>query len=326
MILDKKYHTYQGYECLSACISNYLRWKNINIKASDIFFLGNGFCLFYEKDTERILSDMYMSNYSFMENYHINYEVRSAEDKKVAKAILQENILKEEMIMIKVAAEGLEYNRVYQQAGDSQHFLNTIGINDTSVFVSDGFVPTRKFSVYEGWVYLENIMRVWERKNYDYYVINFPENFENNDEIHEKVKNMIIFSLLEYVKIVERDDKIYGYSAMIHVIDNLREKLLDENYPLSERTLYLNHQFRVCGFVSAKKMLLEEMVYYGIDSDLCNEYQIIVNRWSRWLMIMVKIGFSRRLNEFEILYSDMIKIIEKENELLMFIAVAFRML
>lgn len=324
MILDKNYHTYQGYECLSACISNYLRWKNINIKASDIFFLGNGFCLFYEKDTERILSDMYMSNYSFMENYYINYEVRSAEDEKVAKAILQESILKEEMIMIKVAAEGLKYNRVYQQAGDSQHFLNTIGINDTSVFVSDGFVPTRKFSFYEGWVDLENIMRVWERKNYDYYVINFSKNSESDDEIHEKVKKMILSSLAEYVNVVEKDGKIYGYSAMIHVIDNLREKLLDENYPLSERTLYLNHQLRVYGFLSAKKMLFEEMIHYGIDCDLCNEYQIIVERWSRWLMIMVKIGFSRRLSDFETMYSDMIKIIEKENELLMLIAVAFR--
>lgn len=324
MITDKGYHTYQGYECLSACISNYLRWKNINISASDIFFLGNGFRLFYENDTERILSDMYMSNYSFMKAYHINYESRSAENEKVAKTILHESILNEEMIMIKVAAEGLKYNRIYQQAGDSQHFLNMIGRNDIAVYVSDGFVPTRKFSIYEGWVDLENILEVWKKKNYDYYVITSLEISGNDKDIHEKVKQMIISSIVEYVDVVQKDNTIYGYSAMIHVIDNLREKLLDKDYPLSERTLYLNHQLRVYGFLSAKKMLLEEMIHYGIKGDLCDEYQMIVERWSKWLMKMVKIGFSRSLNDFEMMYSDMIRILEKEDDLLMLIAVAFK--
>ena len=71
-------------------------------------------------------------------------------------------------------------------------------------------------------------------------------------------------------------------------------------------------------------MLLEEMIHYGIKGDLCDEYQMIIERWSKWLMKMVKIGFSRSLNDFEIMYSDMIRILEKENELLMLIALAFK--
>lgn len=326
MITDKGYHTYQGYECLSACISNYLRWKNITISASDIFFLGNGFSLFYENDTERILSDMYMSNYSFMNDYHINYESRNADDEKEAKNILRDSILNEDMIMIKVAAEGLKYNRIYQQAGDSQHFLNIIGWNDLDVYVSDGFVPTRKFSIYEGWVEQKNILEAWKKKNFDYYVINYLELPGDDIDVYKEVKQMIISSILEYVDVFEKNTTIYGYSAMIHVMDNLREKLLDKDYPLSERTLYLNHQLRVYGFLSAKKMLLEEMIHYGVKADLCNEYQLIVERWSRLLMKMVKIGFSRNLNDFEMMYADMLRILEKENDLLVHIAEAFKKL
>lgn len=37
MSLKNNYITYQGYECLSACLVNYLRFMNYRISGSDIF-------------------------------------------------------------------------------------------------------------------------------------------------------------------------------------------------------------------------------------------------------------------------------------------------
>lgn len=315
MICEKQYHTLQGYECLSACISNYLFYNNINVTASDIFFLGNGFNVYYEEDTKRILTDIYNANYNFLEKYNVKYSIFHASDENEGRQILKESIENELMLIIKVSAESLKYNRIYNQAGDSPHFINVIGQRENEVYVSDGFVPTRKFSVYYGWTNLYNILSAWSKQNYEYFIID-KVNFLSDFNVKEKVWSKIHEGIEKYIKGERSNGIINGYPAMIEVLDNLRRRLEEKEEHLEKRTLYLNHQLRICGFVSSKKMLLQQIKVFGEDNELINKYGYIVNRWSKLLMLLVKVGFSRKIDDFNNMYSKMMECINSENELL----------
>lgn len=316
MILEQGYHTYQGYECFGACVSNYLQWKQVNITASDLFFLGDGFKIYYEKSIERIVSNMYKAGYAFLNNYDMKYSIAQAENRFNAKKILNRHIRNESMIIIKVSAEGLNYNRIYKQAGNSQHYVNIIGLLDEDVYVSDGFVPTRKFSVYQGWICLEDIMEAWEREKYEYIILDEIKSNLDEIEIQESVLIKIMESIKEYTAFSEKNGVIYGYHSIIALLNDLRERVLAHDIYLEERTLFLNQQLRVYGFLSSKKMLLDRIKGYAINADIVCGYDQIIEFWSKNLMKMVKIGFSKDINDFERMYKCMVTYLDDENKLL----------
>ena len=170
MISEQGYETFTSFECLNASLANYMRFYNLGITPSEIFFLGDGFNIAAINNPHfHITSNMYISSFNFLDSLKFDY----IHDTCITDPMifLRESILGNKAIVIKVASKYLNYNRVFRQAENASHYINAIGLCENKICISDGFVPTREPSSYQGWVSLNDILEGWGEKEYEYLCI-----------------------------------------------------------------------------------------------------------------------------------------------------------
>lgn len=314
MIYEKAYKTLQGYECLSSCIGNYLMYDGININASDIFFLGNGFNITYNINEKIIKTDMYEANFKFMNLFGVKYEQKSFTDRISAIEFLKKSVLCEKKVIIKVSSSFIKYNRVFSQSNNSPHYINVIGIKQDEVYISDGFVPTRIASVYEGWISLDQIVSAWEAMEYRCLILNFDKiNFDKN-MIENNIKFKIQKGIKSYLDGGIYSDFCYGVTAARKLLSELNELILKDNF--YESVVFMNYQLRVYGFLSSKNMILAKIRDFGLSANVCEGYENVINMWEKVLLLLIKVGISKKLDTLDELISTVDDCIENERSVL----------
>lgn len=313
MLYEKDFEVIQGYECLSSCISNYLSLSGIHITGSDILFIGGGFRVSYTKKSLELGTDIYLSNFRFMDNMDVSYEHAKLDPHIDPLDFLKYNIMNEKKICLKVGSEYLKYNRVFNQSGNSPHYINILGIKDDQVYICDGYVPTRIPSVFKGWVDISMVVNAWKSMCYEY-ILMIKINQMNEELLtniaFEKVKQSIIAYLAGGIV----DIHFLGHNAILQLNEEL-----DELFKLSDMrdvTKKINYQLRIYGFISVKIILYEKLKQlYGSSINL-DYYANIIDQWNKICSILLKSGYTNKRDDYKKVYEKITECTNKENEVL----------
>lgn len=283
MISKQGYNTILGYECLNACLANYMNFYNLDVSTSDIFFGGDGFNISVKNDFYfELESNLYLSNFNFLDNFNFNYSYGKCVENPID--FLRNSILGNKAISLKVSSEFLTYNRVFKQTKNATHFINAIGLEEdkNKIYISDGFVPTKVPTIYQGWVNLDDILRGWEEKKYEVLCMrNFNDSIKcSREQILLKVKEGITRYLYEN-KII---DKMLKY---------IRHEFYKKN-DISQVILKCNYELKIYGFISSKRFLLS-WVDKNLHNDLISsEYSKIIIKWNDFCDMILKFGFNKK--------------------------------
>lgn len=283
-IIRANYKTYQGYECLNACIVNRLREMKYDVTGSDVFFIGEGSDYIYrEKENNNIViaNKQFEANFLFCKKSGLDYTVDYMRNCNHIIA-LEKAIEDYGCITIDVSTLYLNYNKVFEQR-EAFHFINVLKMDkdNNSIYISDGYVPTTQPSIYEGWIPFSEILKGWQKSNYKVLIIRgFKKNEKFKDEL-QKTYPYMLESLDRYI-LKQKDN-----CKIITVFEEILS-LIDKKALFTEKIFNYHFQLKVNGFLSYKYFVLQQLQKYN--SLLCNEFETLIKEWRRWLINLIKVA------------------------------------
>lgn len=320
MICYKEYHTIQGYECLSACITNYFNYLGLLVSGSDIFFGGDGFLITYQKNEKASIgAKLYESNFMFLKNLNIPFQhTKLGESKDVIK-FLRKSIEDQQLIAIKVSSECLEHNRVFKQTEGSPHYVNILGYDDINnkVFISDGYVPTFNPTVFEGWVDTNGIIEAWKRMDYEYVKLDLADIKISTDEIHRIAITNMKGGIQQYLNPSKQrlSSEFFGKEAITKLFEDILlmfEMLID----LKSVALDINYQLKIYGFITSKRLILQKLEELKMNTYYLQQYSKIIDKWNQICMLLVKAGISKSKKSLELTLEKVKESVQEEENLL----------
>jgi len=317
MIFENGYDTIQGYECLNSCITNYFNYYRIPVLGSDIFFGGKGFEISYRLIPKPTIgSRLYESNFKFMEKMMISYEHSKCKNNIDAICFLEKCIINEICVAIKVSTEYLEYNSVFKQTQGSQHYLNVIGIDNEKIkfYISDGYVPTYRPTVFQGWVDASRIMLSWSSMSYEYVIVPISDVHINIPAIKNITNINVRCGIENYLATNSHQDIVYGESSILKLIEDLKLRFEKSN-DLRKAIIDINYQLKIYGFITSKIYLYEYMINIKV-GNLSEKYLAIIERWNKICLFLLKVGFAQKSEQYDILYKKIDALVSYENIIL----------
>jgi hypothetical protein len=324
MIYEEGYQTIQGYECLNSCISNYLNFANIPISGSDIFFLGNGFATDYRKRNgeKQLRTKVYEANYTFLDKFYIPYTHDYFYGKDREKDFLKQQMEEKGYISLRVVSRDMTYHPLFKQAQNAPHFINVIGYNEktSQFYISDGSIPAYQPDKFEGWVDEEEVLDGWFGANLEYVILHLDESW--NKELSWKglsriATELAICDYLEFKKSRGIFSKTaYGRRAVKELFIDVARKFESSGDGFREYALRLNYQWKVYGFLSARRYLLQKMEEIGISETLTKPYGEVITEWSNIGLALIKLSVAKKAGLMEKTIEKAEATSEKENSLL----------
>lgn len=305
------YIVQQGYECLSACLSNCFNQKKIKITGSDIFLLGDGCNVLYRQKDMEIGTDIYIANYNFMNFLGLKYINDTCDNEQ--KYFLSQCVKNRYGLCIKVGSKYLEYNRVFSQSDNSPHFINILDVNDDRVLICDGYVPEREATTFSGWLDLEKIVQAWKSMNYEYVLLKDVSMVRTNN-IKSVVLEKMQRSINAYIKGGKDAELYYGKDAILQL--NRDIKKVFESSDAKEKVKNINYQLKIYGFISSKIMLLDSISRYVPQISCTKEYKEIINNWNRYCILLIKSALSQRKEGYERTYNKCEEFVDRECDVL----------
>lgn len=310
MCSDENYKVQQGYECLSACLSNCLYRNGIEVTGSDIFWIGDGFHIVYKQKEVEIGTDIYLSNFNFLEKTGIDFKHAFCGDNQ--KDFIEQSVQKKGFC-IKVGSSYLDYNRVFAQSDNTSHFVNVLDIRDDEILICDGYVPTKIPSTYIGWMKKDKLLEAWKSMDYEYVLLlDIKANTVN--DLKKKIKVKMKEGVKGYLDGGNCRGEYYGKDAILQFNNDVREMFLESN--MKEQVIGLNFQLKIYGFISSKVMLLESMKAYLGETTFKNGYSDIIECWNKYCVLLVKAGFMQKNNAYESVFRKCQEFVDKECKLL----------
>lgn len=295
----------QGHECLSACIGNVLHVVYPKIAANEVVIGGDGFFITYERDRKVIGSPMYEANYRFMDKTGMKYVHEKCRDLQEAKCFLDDAIINNHIVIIKVNAKKLSYSRVFGQATDSSHFINVLGKESGQYVICDGYVPTRDATVFYGNMEEQDLYSAWADKEYEYVLIEkLPDKTET--ELLKEIESSLVKSIRTYCSGGCEDNVIWGKDAIYEMFKEIQAHIDKEG------AYEVNYQLRIYGFLATKKMLLSMLQKEVRWQTVALQYEEIVQEWDCICMFFFKAVLSRKDELYERLLVRVQKCIESE--------------
>lgn len=297
----------QSYECLNACVTNFMKILGREDKPSTVFFGGEGFKFKYRKDGDRyaLLSDMYKANFKYMDRIGLQYNHELYSNSSKALEFVGKGVIEGRCFALKVQSDSLKYNRVYSQT-IAQHYINIIDYcqEKQEFYILDGDVPTTIPSCFCGWVDANSIIEGWRKTNCEYIEFVKSENLStlSNDEMKESIKSQLI----EYINSPNEDK---GVSAIFKYFNEIN---LCEDSQLSKLALDINYNIKIEGIWASRYYLLEFLSENDFEVDIIEELRAIIKQWNRVCMMCIKLSISKR--EKELVVSMLYTLLEQEKE------------
>ena len=311
MILNRTYSLVQGHECLSASIGNYLNYFCPDITGNEVLIAGNGFNVIYDKKQKIIGAPIYEANFSFMEKYGVSYVRGNCYEER--KGFLYHCIKQKEKIILRVDAQQLTYNRVFQQATNSPHYIDLMGVDGERFYICDGYVPTRETSIFEGWINYDCLIKAWEAMKYEYLILNWDKTLDTL-QILRDVDEILCQNLTEYITGGNKGVNFYGQDAILKLFADLNAVFWGDN--AKEQILQYNYQLKIFGFLALKETLKEILNKKTGFDELALKYNDVITQWNRICMLLVKIAFSAKISNLENLNRKVIDCVLKEKDII----------
>ena len=298
----------QGHECLSACFGCVLGDINPKITPNSIVLLGDGLDVSFAANTHILSTQMYNSNFEFLKKYEIDFCVLHARDKIEAEQVLQKTSWNHTPLIIKLNPEQLNYNRVFQQAQDSTHYICVLNSDTDKLDICDNYVPTRIPSHFVGKVDFKMIMDAWIDMQFEY--ISVKRCDLSNMSFDEDIINRIKKGLEKYINGGKTESVYYGKDAIIRLFKRIIDNKDDYSF---ERLSEINYQLRVYGFISLKYILFEQLNNMKIIEE--GVYNPIISEWNKICMALLKCGVTKKSENYTALLERVNCITNKELQL-----------
>ncbi|WP_320929067.1 BtrH N-terminal domain-containing protein [Hungatella sp.] len=288
MSLKNNYITYQGYECLSACLVNYLRFMNYRISGSDIFFIGSGSGFIFKKNEEEnrriVATRQYEANYDFCRKIGIDYSVKSMKGES-ATVILEAMTEKKMCVTIQASTLFLTYNPIFLK-GEGFHFINILHVDREGgrMYVSDGYIPTVRPCTYEGWISAADIIRGWERTDNLVFFIN---TMPIGELLETEINNVYSYMVNSVKSFIKGDGKnLPNNKRLCEYVGSILIGTDDQDLYRKEMS-NLRFNFKANGFFAYKYHILDQM--QRTQSELSREYEDMIKKWEAWFMNIMKL-------------------------------------
>lgn len=290
MISNKNYMPVLSYECLNASVIGYLKYYGLEILPSDIFFSGDGlnYEISVENDVSVISTDMYGSNFRFLDKYGISYkkDIFAAND---AEDVLKQCVRNEIAVSIPVRSDFLKHSRVFSQTENSTHYLNIIGMQGNDFIIADGYVPEQNAAVFIGPMGIYDLLNAWRERGYAYLIIDKPPAITCNihsDAVISRNKSL---------------DQIFELRMDIAVFKDMIEEFKKhfESDCTASVAENVNYRLKIYGWISSKHYMYESLAADNTDSDISRQYGELINRWKLNCLLLLKAGYSGKINQLE---------------------------
>lgn len=305
----------KSYECMNACILNHMNQAGISLSGSDIFFAGGGYPISYKKGSlTRIKSEGYEANFRFLDKYGIDYRFgRIAPTGDIMQKLLQEPYT----ITIRMISDCLTYDRVFSQTSGASHFINVLAYNQErkQFYIVDGDVPSAKTGCFAGWMDESDLLRGWALKGGEVLQMRLKIKFNQNDFSQQVINeaNQQVQSAVENYLNGKRQlfgGVVTGEQAICCMVEQLGK--CAGKYGFLEQTREANFRLKVDGYLGAKKFLLEKFREQNVA--IADEYENIIQSWSKWCMLLLKSGMSSSKKKFELVKSRMKELVAYERK------------
>lgn len=305
MICDKGYVTKQGYYCFNACVTNYLKFKNIMLDEVDLFIKGKEYEIEVREDG-RIIYTLLKNPKYMLDAMGIPYEFKIIQDSENAKDILSEIIKNEKLVTVFVKASCLKYNSAFMNENDMIHCVNVIGMDEQDrVLISDGYIPAYKASCFEGWVSFDELLNAWKYADYEYVNLHLDEMTDRTiDNIRYGMSDIFSLYIADNEKVAKR------------FIDEVNDLKGCDNDIRSRKLMDFNMYLRVGGFISVKKYFLEILNKYILDKDVAEKYSNICKEWNVISCKIIKLIYVNVDSKYDEIIHKMRELFDSENEIL----------
>jgi hypothetical protein len=306
--VENNFKTHQSYECFNACIVNQLSYIGYSVTGSDIFFIGkyDGFINVNRNDNEfSIYDEQSDASFQFCKKVGLDYQIEYI-NKKENLDILEAMIAEFGCVTLEVSTPYLKYSKVLEQV-DVFHFINILKIDRirNMAYISDGYVPNIKPSIYEGWMPLPDLLIAWSKTNCKALTVHGLS--------HEKILKKELDRSYTYML-----DSIKKYG----LIEGINEKLLSVfesslsqiSDPKEYEDFILNYifQLKLNGFLSYKYYILQQIEKYNFTEQ--EAYKRVINNWTGWMLNLMKVRSSCNYEKIMRVHEKGILLIDKERE------------
>lgn len=320
MIYKKNYVTKSAVDCFSSCLLSYLNYIGIAFSLEEAFICGGGLKLRYKPDdnnyliAEDMVTDIYikaMSAYGipilfdYCKDEHYNFIVECASN--------------ESMLMLRLSTSDITYHTVFQQNAEMGHFINIIGYDkDTDkVFISDGYVPTRIVSTYEGWIDINTLIHIWRKKGFAYAVLDITKS--NRNSVKNGIDNFNYMDLFckELNGYVNgsfcRDRQLYTGNAAVNAFAKKLINLCDLSpEEIADKTYKMVYNIKILGFSISKNCILKVLQRNKFLNCYEEKYQNIIKDWDKLLLYILKIKYYNSKDYVNRIINNILDLDQKE--------------
>ena len=304
---------FKSYECMNACILNHINHVGAKISGSDIFFSGRGYPISYQKGKlTHISSQGYEANFRFLDKYCVDYKFgRVLPEKKVLLSFLENS----DTVTIRMVSDFLTYDPVFSQTSGASHFINILDYDDNKkkFYIVDGNVPSAQTGIYAGWINESDMT-----KRGEILTLTLSGNMEWGrfcQQVRKDANNQVEQSITQYLKGRNHfwQSCSTGEEAIICMVQEIEKYLCKKDF--RRITTDANFRLRVDGYMGAKKFLLEKLVEQE-KIKMAREYQQLIDRWSKWCMLLLKSGLAATIENFSHVKNRMEELIQQEQRIL----------
>ena len=303
----------RSYECLNACIINHLNLKGITLSGSDVYFVGEGFFVNYEKGSlTKISTEGYDANFRFLEMMQIPYKFGCVNP---TKQLLMELLGMPYTITIRMVSDCLSYDYAFAQTSGATHFINVLEYDDSreQVYIVDGDVPTIDTGCFSGWIDVEELLRGWILKGGELLQLDLRSHIVKKMRltcVKQIANKQVVFMINQYLLGKKRwlCSTVTGQYALEFMIEQLAKYV--ETKKFTELIIQANFRIRINGVMGAKYFLLEKFIEQK--SKVAEDYRQIVQNWSRWCMLLLKSGYSNKREAFALVQKRLYDLMSAE--------------
>lgn len=300
------YITKIGFNCLTACVRNYLQYAGYNIREEDLFCCTNSLEIDCTISNMGLTSPIYEMIFENCREHNINFQLL---DTNSSYNELKNMIYMDKMILACVDTNYLKYTNVFSSVKTNQkfHSVNIIGEREGFFWISDGLIPSRPPSKYDGWC---NINKDEFIENSTIYILEIVKKpIWNNEERIYCMKE----SVNNYFEMLNKSDPFQRF------IDEILRIQCDTNMEyVKARLMEYAVSIAVGGVISSRKVFLTQLRNCGLFNNretLEKKYEILIMRYGQLKLALVKCHFSQNSFNFRGVIKIISEIKKTENEI-----------
>ncbi|GGG07092.1 hypothetical protein GCM10010912_59700 [Paenibacillus albidus] len=323
----------QGTECRLACYQNYFHYHNIPLSEALMYFSGKGFQTVYRRDTEgankqcNLTSDVNGAIRTFCGKYGINIH-QSVQKLEQFKQELSRAIQINNPVILKVDAGSLKYHRAFSNSKGVEHYFLIIQMDDSGVYISDGYVPSTPNTTYEGWISWSDLQHSIDTGNVQYVEIDATSlasfrvvwNAEwEMSELYQSVMDAVDDYLIG--GFAAEEGIYYGISALEQYTDDMSHFTDWFAGDYTGKMLEQQNILKNWGFLTGRKLLLIALKLLKNTLPFLEPHLRILEQtdaeWKNVNMYLVKAALSKRESDLLLIQNKIVNLAAKETHVLM---------